>query len=170
MLGIRLLVGLCLMLFGRKLFWVFVAAIGFAAGLHFAMHFLVHQSDLTVLLIALGCGAAGALLAIFLQKVAIAVAGFAGGATILVHILLSWTTVNPQYAWLAALIGGIVGAILMMALFDWALIILSSLLGAALVAEILPLSPMLQAASYVGLVIVGLVAQSLFRKSRARSE
>ena len=76
---ISVIVGAAILLFGRKLFWLFVAALGFAVGLEIAAYFMHEPPVWMTLVIALGLGVLGALLAILLQKLAIAVAGFIAG-------------------------------------------------------------------------------------------
>src|SRR5205823_2666174 len=79
---ISVIVGVAILFFGRKLFWLFVAALGFAVGLQIAAYFMREPPQWMTLLVALGCGIIGALLAILLQKIAIAVAGFVAGGRI----------------------------------------------------------------------------------------
>src|SRR5204863_163981 len=76
---ISVIVGVAILFFGRKLFWLFVAALGFAVGLEIAAYFMKEPPQWMTLVVALGCGVIGALLAILLQKIAIAIAGFIGG-------------------------------------------------------------------------------------------
>ena len=59
-----------------------VAALGFAVGLEIAAYFMKEPPQWMTLLVALGCGVIGALLAILLQKIAIAIAGFVAGGRI----------------------------------------------------------------------------------------
>src|ERR1041385_6355086 len=77
---ISVLVGLALLLFGRRLFWLFVAALGFAIGLQLAPYLSQNPPLWLSLLLSLGLGLLGALLAVVLQKLAIAIAGFLVGA------------------------------------------------------------------------------------------
>lgn len=138
---IFLLVGLLLLLLGRRLFWLFVAAAGFVAGVGVAPYILPHQSELFTLLVAVVLGILGALLAIFLQKLAVAVGGFVAGgylALVLAAPLFGATGVAYPGGWLCFLVGGILGAILLLVFFNWALIILSSLQGAHLIIRGLP--------------------------------
>ena len=138
-----LLVGLLLLLLGRRLFWLFVAVAGFVIGVEAAPYILPHQGELFTLVVALVLGLLGALLAIFVQKLAIGVGGFVGGgylAAVLCGPLLGGTGMAYPGAWLCFLVGGILGAILMMAFFNWALIILSSLQGAHLIVRGLPMA------------------------------
>lgn len=78
---VSLLLGAVILFFGRRLFWLCVAAIGFAAGVELAPHLMTEPTPLLQLTIALVLGFIGALLATFLQKIAIAVAGFVAGKT-----------------------------------------------------------------------------------------
>src|SRR5712671_6195228 len=73
------LIGVVILFFGRKLFWLCVAAVGFAAGVEFAPHLMHEPTPVLQLCVAVVFGFIGALLAMFLQKIAIAVAGFLAG-------------------------------------------------------------------------------------------
>src|SRR3989440_11207642 len=76
---LSVLIGAIILFFGRKLFWLCVAAVGFAAGVEFAPHLMHEPTPVLQLSIAIVFGFVGALLALFLQKIAIAVAGFLAG-------------------------------------------------------------------------------------------
>ena len=137
---VYLILGLLLLLLGRRLFWLFVAVAGFVAGVEAAPYVLPHQSELSVLIVALVLGVIGALLAVFLQKVAIALGGFVAGgylAIVLCAPLLGGAGIAYPGAWLCFLIGGILGAILLFIFFNWALIILSSVHGAHMILQAL---------------------------------
>ncbi|MEO5718528.1 MAG: hypothetical protein ABIR29_08155, partial [Chthoniobacterales bacterium] len=83
---ISVVVGIALLLFGRKLFWLFVAALGFAIGLQLAPYLSQHPPLWLSLLLSLGLGLLGALLALLLQKLAIGIAGFLVGGRVAVAI------------------------------------------------------------------------------------
>ena len=70
---ISAIIGVAILFFGRRLFWLCVAAVGFAAGVELAPHLMHEPTPLLALSIALVLGFIGALLATFLQKIAIAV-------------------------------------------------------------------------------------------------
>jgi hypothetical protein len=57
------------------------------------------------------------------------------------------------------LVGAVVGAIVAALVLDWAIIILSSLMGAGLVAEGLALAPPWSAAAFVVLALIGVLIQ-----------
>ncbi len=160
MLLLRILAGIALVLAGRRLFWLFVGLIGFISGARMASHFFPGQPEWMILAIALRAGVLGALLALFLQWLAVGLAGFLAGAYITVSLLhlSGWGTGGID--WLLFFIGGILGTILIIVLFDWALIILSSLAGAGLIIETLHANQGVAAMLFIALVIVGIVVQS----------
>jgi hypothetical protein len=164
---VRIFVGAILLFLGRRLFWFFVGAAGFIAGLVYAPQFFQGQPGWVLLLIALAAGVVGALLAVALQRVAVALAGFFIGGYLL-NTLLAALQVDPGgLAWLTFLIGGLVGALLVSLLFDWALILLSSLTGAMLVAQSLPVGQAVAAAVFIVLLIAGIVVQAGLRQREA---
>jgi len=128
MMLLRVLAGIGLLIMGRRLFWLFVGLIGFISGIHLASHFFPGQPEWMIVAIALMAGVLGTLLALLLQWLAVGLAGFLAGAYIVVSLLhvTGWGT---RMDWLLFLIGGVIGSILIMVLFDWALIVLSSLAG-----------------------------------------
>jgi hypothetical protein len=163
------LIGVVILFFGRKLFWLCVAAVGFAAGVEIAPHLVHEPSSMTALIIALVLGSIGALLALFLQKIAIAVLGFLAGGKLAGAIAAAFLVQYAQYSAIIFVIGGIIGAILLLVLFDWALIIVSSLIGAHLIvyqgAIGLPQSGLLIV--FIGLAVIGILVQAAsFRRGR----
>ena len=112
---IGVLIGVVVLFFGRKLFWLCVAAVGFAVGVEIAPLLVNESSSLLALLIALVFGVLGALLALFLQKVAIAVLGFLAGGKLATAIAASFFVHYAQYSTIIFVIGGVIGAILLLA-------------------------------------------------------
>ncbi|MEY2539737.1 MAG: hypothetical protein QOG67_3477 [Verrucomicrobiota bacterium] len=165
---ISALLGVVILFFGRKLFWLCVAAVGFAAGVEIAPHLVHEPSPILLLTFALVLGFLGALLALFLQKMAIAVAGFLIGGKLGMAIAAAFFASYMQYSWLIFLIGGILGAILLLALFDWALIFLSSVTGAYLIESAFSLPPTGTSILFVVLVVIGVLVQAgSLRRNRA---
>ena len=147
---------------GEKSFVFFVAATGFYAGLELASRYLNIKPDWVALLIALAVGLLGALLAYFFQKLVIGIAGFLAGVFItsrLVSLLGAQAQVK-SWDWLIILIGGIVGVFLMYAIFEWALIFLSSLAGAILIVEAVKLAGLVGLVVGVLLFVFGVIFQT----------
>ena len=154
------LIGAVILFFGRKLFWLCVAAVGFAAGVEIAPHLVHEPSPLLALAVALVLGLIGALLALFLQKVAIAVLGFLAGGKLAGAIAAAFFVHYAQYSTVIFLIGGVVGAILLLALFDWALIVVSSLIGAHLIQSAIVLPASGSTIVFIGLGVLGILVQA----------
>ena len=132
---INILGGVFLLAFGRKFFWFFVAATGFYAGYELAFRYMTNKPEWMILLVALVFGVLGAVLVYFFEKIAIGTAGFFAGAYIASRLISYLGTQVKSWDWFIILIGGIVGIVLMYVLFEWALIILSSLAGTILIVE-----------------------------------
>ena len=155
---INIILGGALLVTGRKLFWLFVGAAGFVAGLQLATQFW-QGPEILAIVIGLVVGGIFALLAIFLQGVAIGVAGFLAGGYVLTMVAGMIGLNEGAFSWTVYLIGGILGVILVVFLFDWALITLSSLAGASLITEALLLPSGIGGVVFLALVIVGVVIQ-----------
>lgn len=156
----RIVLGSMVLILGRKLYWLFVGVVGFALGFVLATEFLGGASEWVILIVALVAGLAGALLTVFLQRVAIAVAGFAGGGYAVAVLVRSIGWDPGRLTWVPLVVGGIIGLCLVVALFEWALIILSSLTGASLIVESSSLSPSVAGWLFVALLIVGIGIQA----------
>jgi len=152
-------VGVIILLFGRKLFWLCVAAVGFAVGVELAPHLVQQPSPLLALTFALILGFVGALLALFLQKIAIAIVGFISGGKLALAVAAAFVGNAVEFYWIIFIIGGIVGALLLLLLFDWALIFLSSMVGAYLILSAVKVPPTGTTILFVVLVIVGVLGQ-----------
>jgi hypothetical protein len=129
------LIGFLVLILGRHLFWLFVAAAGFFVGISFANNIFEGGAPWLILLIGVIAGLVGALLAVVLQGAAVAIAGFivgGYGATLLLNTL---DVAAGELATVIFIVGGIVGAVLVLTLFDVALILLSSLAGATMIVQ-----------------------------------
>ena len=163
---VGVLIGIVILFFGRKLFWLCVAAVGFAVGVQIAPLLVNEASSLLALVIALAFGVLGVLLALFIQKIAIAVLGFLAGGKLATAIAAAFFVQYAQYSTIIFIIGGIVGAILLLAVFGWALIIVSSFIGAYLIQSAIVLPPTGSTLVFIGLAIVGIFVQAAsFRRS-----
>ena len=168
---VNVVLGLVLLTLGRKIFWLFVGCVGFVAGFTYAQELFAVQSELVILAIGIIAGIIAAMIAIFLQGVAIALAGFMGGGYITIHIMGMLRLEMVEFIWLPYLIGGIIGAIVLFLIFDWALILLSSLIGAGFIVEVAGFDLWLENLLFLVLVIFGVIFQaSLLRKEPKERE
>jgi hypothetical protein len=162
MLILRILAGGALIALGRKLFWLFVAGVGFFTAIELATRFLHGQPDWLVVLLALAVGLVGALLAVFFQGVAIWLAGFISGGYFTLSMLTLLGIHRAGWAWIVFLLGGVAGGVLVAIFFDWALILLSSLGGALMITQSFRfLTRPMAVIVWVGLTLIGIVFQAV---------
>jgi hypothetical protein len=160
MTALRLVAGALLLLLGRRLFWLFVGLMGFAAGLLLANQLLPEMPEWVTLVLAIAVGLLGALLAVFLQRLAIGVAGFLAGALAGSTLANSFAAQSSVALWVGIIVGGILGAILLATVFDLGLMALSSFVGATLVVQALNLQAETAVVVTIVLFILGLAFQS----------
>lgn len=163
-----LLFGALLLLAGRRIFWLVVGVIGFFFGFDLASRVLGLDAEGLGLVIGVFAGILGILFALFLQKFAIGLAGFLIGGYLTLTLLqadpgsLSGTDLG------AFILGGVVCAFLAVWLFEIALILLSSVAGAALVTQGLGLEPGAEVLAFALLVVVGIAVQAGIGPKRRR--
>lgn len=164
---IHIVLGIVLLAFGRRLFWLFVGAAGFVAGFDAAQQYLALQPDWIIWGVGILCGLVGILLALFFQRLAVGLGGFAAGG----YIALYLTSLMGLDALLwVYLVGGIIGAVLMYLLFDWALILLSSIAGASLIVQSLQWAPIYQMLLFGVLIAAGVAFQAAWFRRLASKE
>ena len=162
----RLLLGVLLLLLGRRLFWLFVGAVGFVGGLQLSERVLPGRPDDVVIVFSLVVGLVAAVLAVVLRRFALAVAGFLAGGYLLMQLLAATAQGAPATAgdlapWVVFAVGGLIGAVLMNLLFDWTLILLSAMSGAALICECVHgVNTQIMTAIFTALAILGVLAQA----------
>ncbi|MBN1992226.1 MAG: DUF4203 domain-containing protein [Anaerolineae bacterium] len=157
---LTIVLGVVVLILGRKLFWLAIAVLGFVLGLGLGMQFAGGQPDWLALIIGLVVGGLGALLAVLAQKIAVGVGGFILGGYLVMWLInllgLAWN----QWFWVLFFVGGVIVAVLVLLLFDMALIIVSSLIGAALIVQAVNLNPLVTGFVFFALLIVGIAAQT----------
>ena len=137
---LAIVLGIALLTYGRKLYWLALGGIGFFLGLWLSSRLLPASSGALALGLAFLGGVLGAWLAILAQKFAIGLGGFlvggAGSFWFAGEILAPALRFDSQvWVWIIAAIGAMVGVSFAAVLFDASLIFLSSTVGALLVAS-----------------------------------
>jgi hypothetical protein len=155
---LMIVLGLIMLVFGRKLFWLFVAIVGFLVGMEFTKLLLADQPIWVQLLGGLVAGLLGALLAIFVQRIAFILAGFFAGAYF--ALLLAHPLGVAGASLILAVACGVIGAIVVALLMDWAIIVLSCLVGAGAIVSQLRLRDTNTAIIFFVLVIIGIFVQA----------
>jgi hypothetical protein len=155
---LKIALGFIVLILGRKIFWLTVAIVGFLVGMEFTDMLLADQPTWVLLAGGLAAGLIGALLAVLAQRVAFGLAGFfaAGYLTLIVAQSQGVGGTNM----IIPLVGGVIGALVAVLLMDWAIIVLSCLVGAGVIVTQLQLSPLVSAIFFAVLVIIGIVIQA----------
>jgi hypothetical protein len=151
------MIGLALLLIGRQLFWVAIAGLGFILGFSYVGQYYQGSTEV-ILLISLGIGAIGAILAYALQRTAALLLGFMAGWYLTIS-LVNYIELNTGYTVIFAVAGGLIGLGLVSALFDWSLIVLSSLSGAALITQSISYQANIKTGIFVVLLTLGIAVQ-----------
>lgn len=155
---VAMVLGTIILIMGRRLFWLLVGLLGFMAGFVFTEAHLADSSQFVMLLVALAVGILGAVLAMFMERLAFALAGGFAGAYVAAAVAASLGLSGAPGLWM--LIGGVLGAIVAAVVMDWAIIVLSSLAGAGMVVQGLALGSPTGSVVYVVLAVAGILIQA----------
>jgi hypothetical protein len=162
--ALALVLGALLLAAGRRLFWALIGVAGFLAGMWLALQLLGPEPEGVRWMIAVLAGLIGIALARFFQRVAIGTAGFLIGGFAAVDLLNLDLSGGRPGALVAFVVAGVLAAILAGWLFEVALIVFSSYLGATLVADALRLP---ETGLMLGvLFLVGVLVQSSLGTTR----
>ncbi|KPL06174.1 hypothetical protein AMJ86_09615 [bacterium SM23_57] len=160
MLVFNALIGFSILILGRQLFWVTIAGLGFVLGMNYATQFFQGTPE-TILMISLAAGIVGAILGYALQRAAAGLVGFLAG-WYLTTMLLNTINLNiGQYSIFLTILGGLIGIGLISLLFDWSLILLSTLAGSAIITQSIPFTPQTQIAIFIILFVLGFIIQAI---------
>jgi hypothetical protein len=162
-------IGIIVWLFGNRM-WLLGAGAGALLGFGFLGLFSTpYDSWLGWFIIAgfaVVFGVLGFIGKAFTKIIAMVLGFIAGGAVVIVFINLFSSSVN-FWVWIAAFIGGLIGAVLFTRFVDWGLIFFASLLGSMLVVRgaMEAFLPSLNG-TYGSLVIVVLTVLGIFYHAR----
>jgi hypothetical protein len=154
----NIILGAVILLFGRKLFWAFVAIAGFLVGVEVAAIVLAAHPVWMQILAGVGLGALGAIIAVIAQRLGFALAGFYAAGYLSMFAGQAVAPGSDLLVWFLA--GGLLGAIVAAIVMDEAIIVLSSFVGAAAIVSELMLAPLIVLLAFVGLTILGIAFQA----------
>lgn len=162
---LALALGVALLTFGRRLYWLALGGIGFFFGLWLGSVVLPESSGALELGLAFLAGIFGAFLAIQAQKMAVALGGFALGAFsgfwLASEILAPALRFDSQlWIWLIAAVAAVLGVTFASVLFEASLIFVSSFVGALLVASRSHLGSPQETWFFLLLICLGVMTQS----------
>jgi hypothetical protein len=126
---LALVAGLLLLFFGRKLFWLAAALVAFLFSGRLLLSFF--EPNTLILIVSILTGVVFAWLAIRFIRLAAYIIGFLAGA-VSFYFLADLFSLEFNFL-LLFLIGGVVGVVLILAAFDWGLILLTAWVGASAV-------------------------------------
>jgi hypothetical protein len=158
-MGLQIVVALALLMLGRRLYWLFVAGVGFVVTMTLAQQYLQVEQAWMATALAIGAGILGGLFAIVLQRLAVAIAGFLATAYFTM-IVAPQLGLDGQILQVAIVVAGILGAIFASVLFDWALIFLSSITGAVMLVDLFNIDRPLSLVVMVVLATAGVSIQA----------
>lgn len=164
---VALVVGAVLLLWGRKLYWLALGGLGFFLGHGLAREYLELDAGVE-LAVAVAIGVAGALLAVVAQKIAVTVGGLAIGGFLAYYLALPWAAELGVLIWGLTLVGAVLGVVLAALLFEAALIVVSSLVGATLITQAFTLARVHESWVFLVLLVLGVLLQSRGRQPRRR--
>lgn len=156
---LQIIFGLAMLVLGRRLFWVFVGSMGFITATEFAVTSLAGQPAWAVVLIGLAAGVSGALLAMFFQAGAIALAGMLGGGYLGASLTRSVQLTDQIGQAIAYVIGAVLGLAAFLVFFDGAIIAISSFAGSYIVVQQLALTQELFWLVFVVVALIGIGVQ-----------
>ena len=114
-----------------------------------------------------GLGLVAALFVLLNERLGYFISGFLAGGLLLVEYYAPDTLTVPV---LPFMIGGIIGALVVGVFTEWALIIVSAMIGAASILNLFVLDPMLEILIGAGLFIVGALTQVIIMQSQKQAE
>lgn len=155
----NIIAGVVLLLFGRKLFWLFLGIAGFLIGMKIAPMFFGDEPRWIQLSIAVGTGCLGAIVAILAQRLAFALGGFFAGMYLALGVGHFFALADANTTLFMALGGGIIGAIIATLIMDTAITLLVCLVGAGAIVGEFQLGPAMHILVFLLLTGAGFVFQ-----------
>ena len=158
---ILLVLGIVILIFGKRLFMLVVAAAAFYITAMAAQKYFGEASKTTILSLAAIVGLAAGVFTKMFKSVAIGIAGYTIAGYILSENAAEWgITVSSENERFLFVIGGLIGSLLVSFLLDIGLMFLSCVLGAQLILHYFQLDAETEKWLFVLLVLVGLVIQA----------
>jgi hypothetical protein len=156
---VNMIIGIALLATGRRLFWLFMGAVGFVLGRSFAQQLLIGKPAWTLVFIAVDSGLVGLVLGLYARRFAVGVAGFLMGHYALASLGFAMGFYGTGWIWLSLIGGGIIGTTFAQIKLDFAFIILITVAGAKLIEQTIDFNPPLNFALFAVLFAVGVTIQ-----------
>lgn len=153
---VLLCMGVVLVLAGRKLYWFVFWSAGFWVGYFVSSTFLDVENKVLLIIISILTGCLTGYLVRFIHKLFVFLFGFVACGLLLPALNIG----HIEYVSFTNLIVSGIAGLLTLALFDFALIIISSLTGTFFILEVIHLPDIQERVIGVVIFLIGLGAQS----------
>jgi uncharacterized membrane protein len=164
---IRGIIGGVLLFLGRELNFLFAAAMALFLGFRIAPRLPATWPSwadwafvITLALIAM-------IIALINERIGYFLSGFLAGAFFLVEYYAPGASTLPV---LPFVIGGVIGSLILGLLTEWAMILVSSIIGAAYVLNLFRMDPTAEILVGAGLFIIGALTQVILMQSQKHSD
>jgi hypothetical protein len=164
---IRAVIGAVFLFLGRELNFFFAAAMAALIGLRLTPLLPQEWPDWSEYVFMLGLAVAAAAIVIARERAGYFISGFLVGSYFLVEYYEPGVLTLPL---LPFLVGGVIGAIIIGIFTEWALIVVSCLVGAYFLTNMFVLSPTAETLVGSGLFIIGALTQVLLRQMQSGDE
>ena len=171
MATIYVIIGFVLLIAGRRALWLSVMGGVFVATTQFLTHFLFDIKASTITLIAAATSVAVLVLFLFIEKTTIFILGSIGGGLagiVLANAFLNLPTDPLLQSSIAFILGGAIGLLLIQLLFQWTMVVFSTLMGAYLASSLIVELPLIRLTAMALLVITGLCIQTRLLRHKYR--
>jgi hypothetical protein len=165
MLIIRGVIGGILLFLGRELNFLFAAAMAGLLGFRLTPLLPAQWPGWADGAFILTLAVIAAILVLINERAGYFLSGFLAGGYLLVEYYAPNMLTVP---WLPFVIGGVIGALILGLLTEWALILVSSAIGAAYVLNLIRLDPTAEILVGAGLFIVGALTQVIIMQSQKK--
>lgn len=163
MLIIRGVIGGIVLFLGRELNFLFAGAMAFLIGVRLTPLLPSRWPDWTEWAFMIGLGVLAALLTFVDNRGGFVLSGFLAGG----YVAAEWYTPNMLIIpVIPFILGGVFGALILGIFTDWALIVISSLIGGYYLTSLFRLAPTPKVLITAGLIIIGAVTQAIIMRQQ----
>ena len=167
MLIVRGVIGGILLFLGHELNFLFAGAMAALLGLRLTPLLPPQWPGWADYAFIIALGVVAAVLVLLNERLGYFVSGFLAGGLFLVEYYAPNSLTVPL---LPFLVGGVIGALIIGVFTEWALILVTALIGAYYILNLLVLDPMLEILLGAALFIVGAITQVIIMQSQKQAE
>jgi len=163
MLIVRGIIGAIILFLGRELNFLFAGGMSVLIAFRLVPHLPVRWPNWADYVFIAGLGILAMVLVLINERAGYAISGFLAGGYLLAEYFAPGVSGIPV---LPFLFGGMIGSLLLGVLTEWALIVVSSVIGAIYLTGMFQLATTARTLLTAGLVIIGALVQVLIMRSQ----